>query len=146
MAGRRGNPKAKRKGSTDVDVYVNWLSHIRRASKDCAVVVSHKAEADILRQFNVKHVYYVQEPYFKFIDTLVKLNKECILLFDATHRGNVECEHIKSDLLQHGIIVNTRFRKILFTSANKELGGLLTFIHKHVAITPRTHEALPAGL
>lgn len=146
MAGRRGNPRRRRKGTKDIDAYVEWLKHIRSASRNCAVVVSHKAEADILRQFNVKHVYYVSEPYFKFIDTLVKLNKECILLFDATHRGNVECERVASDLLQHGIKINTRFRKMLFTSANKELGGLLTFIHKHVAITPRTHEALPAGL
>jgi len=146
MAGRRGKQRSRRKGSADVAVYVDWISHIRRASRDCAIVVSHKAEADILRQFRVQHVYYVQEPYFRFIDTLVKLNKECILLFDATHRGNVECERVKSDLLQHGIKVNTRFRKMLFTSANKELGGFLTFIHKHVAISPRTHEALPSGL
>ncbi len=146
MAGRRGSPRSRRKGSADVDVYADWISHIRRASKNCAVVVSHKAEADILGQFKVQHVYYVQEPYFKFIDALVKLNKECILLFDATHKGNVECERVASDLLQHGIKVNTRFRKMLFTSANKELGGLLTFIHKHIAITPRTHEALPERL
>ncbi|MEM4240263.1 MAG: hypothetical protein QXK08_03665 [Candidatus Woesearchaeota archaeon] len=146
MAGRRGKPRSRRKGSADVDIYAGWISHIRSASKNSAVVVGHKKEADILAGFGVKHVYYLKEPYFRFIETLMKLNKECILLFDATHSGNVDCERVASDLLQHGIKVNTRFRKMLFTSACKELGGLLAFIHKHIAITPRTHEALPERL
>ncbi len=146
MAGRRGKPRSRRKGSADVDVYSDWISHIRRASGDSAVVVGHKKEADILKGFNIKHVYCLQEPYFRFIDSLVQLRKECILLFDATHAGNVVCERVASDLLQHGIKVNTRFRKMLFTSASKELGGLLAFIHKHIAISPRTHEALPERL
>jgi hypothetical protein len=65
------------------------------------------------------------------------MKRECILLFDATHAGNVACERVKSDLQNMGVRVNTRFRKLLFVSANKEVGGLLKFLHAQVMGTER---------
>ncbi len=145
MGGRRAKPRTRRKGTESTDVYADWVQHVCNASKKSAVVVQHKRDAVVLKAMGVKNVYYVQEPYFKFLDALTNLKRECILLFDATHAGNVVCERIKSDLQHHGIKVNTRFRKILFTSANKELGGFLKFLHEQVVSTPRKH-ALPRRL
>lgn len=146
MAARRAQPRLRRKKTESVSIYIDWLAHVRNASKRCAVIVGHKRDADVLASLGVQHVYYVQEPYFHFLDGIAKLKRECILLFDATHAGNVVCERVKSDLQQLGTTVNTRFRKLLFLSASKELGGLLSFIHKHVAVSARVHAALPRRL
>lgn len=146
MPARRSQPRLRRRKSESVGVYVDWLNNVRNASKSRTVVVQHKRDAEVLKGLGVQHVFYVQEPYFRFIDAIVRLKRECILLFDGTHKGNSVCERVRSDLLQHGIAVNTRFRKILFTSPNKELGGLLSFLHKQVAVSLRVHEALPRRL
>ena len=146
MAARRAQPRLRRKKTESVSIYIDWLAHVRNASKKCAVIVGHKRDADVLASLGVQHVYYVMEPYFRFLTGVSELKRECILLFDATHAGNVMCERVKSDLQQLGTKVNTRFRKLLFMSASKELGGLLSFIHKQVAISPRVHEALPRRL
>jgi 5S rRNA maturation endonuclease (ribonuclease M5) len=124
-------------------VYVEWLQHVRNASKKATVIVAHKRDATVLQSLGVQHVYYLQEPYFQFLDAIVKLKRECILLFDGTRAGNSRSQRVGSDLLQHGIKINTRFRKLLFVSASKEIGGLLSFLHKHVAMSHRVHEAMP---
>ncbi len=146
MPARRGQPRRRRKATANTSEYLSWVEHVRNASKKCTVIVGHKKDADVLKSLGVQHVYYVLEPYFRFLDDVVNLKRECVLLFDATHKGNVVCEQVKSDLQQHGIKTNTRFRKMLFTSANKELGGFLKFIHAQVAVSTRTHEAMPHGL
>lgn len=146
MAGRRAKPRTRRKATRESSEYVDWVQHVRNASKKSTVVVHHKRDADVLKAMGVQHVYFVQEPYFRFLDALANLRRECILLFDATHAGNVICERVKSDLQNHGVKINTRFRKILFTSANRELGGFLKFLHEQVTTTPRKHEALPRRL
>jgi len=146
MTGRRAQPRRKRKATANVDIYIDWLAHVRNASKKSTVIVGHKRDADVLKSLGVQHVYYVQEPYFKFLDAISKMKRECILLFDGTHPGNVISERVESDLQQHGLKTNTRFRKILFTSSNKEVGGFIKFIHKQVAISSRTHAALPGRL
>ncbi|MEM2915933.1 MAG: hypothetical protein QXT19_01040 [Candidatus Woesearchaeota archaeon] len=143
MAGRRGKPRVRRKATAESSEYLEWLDHLTDASKTRTVVVGHKADADVLTKLGVENVYYLQEPYFRFIDLLVSLNRECILLFDANHAGNVACERVGSDLLQHGIKINTRFRKMLFLSANKDLCGLLKFLHKQVMASERRHVAGP---
>lgn len=137
MSSRRGKPRVRRKGSRNTGTYLQWIDHIVNASKTCTVVVAHKSDADVLKRLGVQHVYYVQEPYFKFLDAIAGMKRDCILLFDATHAGNVACERVKSDLQKMGVAVNTRFRKLLFVSANKELGGFLKFLHAQVMGTER---------
>ncbi len=146
MAGRRGTPRRRRKASRSESVFVDWIEHVRNASQKCSVVVSNKRAADMLRRFNVKHVYYIKEPYFKFIDSIVKVRKECIILIDADRKGNTLAAKVQNDLQNQGIKINHGFRKILFTSACKNLAGFMAFLHKQVAISPRQHEALPKGL
>ncbi len=143
MGGRRGKPRVRRKATAEAGDYLEWLEHLVNASKTRIVVVGHKADADVLANLGVRNVHYLQEPYFRFIDGIIGLGRECVLLFDANHAGNVVCERVASDLLQHGIKINTRFRKMLFVSANKELCGLLKFLHKHVMASKRRHDSGP---
>lgn len=144
MAARRPTPRQRRKGTASTSVYLDWIEHLADASKTRTVIVAHKRDADVLKSLGVRNVYYPIEPYFRFLDSIIKIKRECILLFDATRPGNSVSERVGSDLNQHGIKTNTRFRKLLFTSANKELGGLLKFIHQQVMGAERKHAAGPA--
>ena len=142
MAGRRdAHPQTQ--AEEPMDLYPNWLDNLRRASEFATVFVQHKHDADVLKSLDIKNVYYYQEPEFKIIEAIVEMGKECILLFDVNRPSNELCERMKSELEQRGVKVNPRFRKVLFTAQFKELGGLLKFLHTHVADSPRKHEGAP---
>jgi len=110
-----------------------WVKHLANASKDRIVLVEHKKDAGVLSCLGISHVYWCmdKEPVYKLLDRLGQA--ECILLFDADRKSNAKCEKIKALLQEHRYIVNTRFRKFLFTIELKELGGLLKYINENLS-------------
>lgn len=143
---RRNNPKAQRKGECKIDLYSEWLAHLKNASKTRLVLVKSKRAHDVLKRLGIKGTLYYTHanfrPEYRLIDFLEKQDKEVILLFDADRPGNSACEKLRAKLQQNGIKTNTRFRKILFGCEQKSLEGFLKYLHGHVANTPRKHEGL----
>ncbi len=137
---RKSRP-TKQKECKD-DIYVEWLDHVKNASKERVVFVMHKKDADVLASFGIKNLFYYTEPEFKLLEQIKDEDKECILLFDASRPANKLCEHLKSELEQMGVKCNTRFRKILFTSQFKELSGLNKFLRIHVDPSARKYKEL----
>jgi hypothetical protein len=43
---------------------------------------------------------------------------------------------------QHGVKVNTRFRKILFTGKLKTLSGFLKFIHRSIGLSEKKSQGM----
>lgn len=143
---RKNNPRAQGKGECKVDLYSEWLAHLKNASKTRLVLVKSKKAHDVLKRLGIKGTLYYNHPNFrpdyKLIDFLEEQGKEVILLFDADRPSNSACEKLKAKLQQNKIKTNTRFRKILFGCESKDLSGLLTYLHKHVADSTRKHEGL----
>lgn len=112
-----------------------WIKHLANASKSRVVLVEHKKDADVLSCLGVSHVYWYvnKEPAYKLLDRIGQA--ECILLFDVDRKSNAKCEKIKALLQEHGYVVNTRFRKFLFTIELKELGGLLTYMNENLSLS-----------
>ena len=133
--------KSTPSNAPSLDKINNWIKVLRRASVTRTLLVQHKRDADVLRSLHVQNIYYEQEPEFKVIEALVDLGKECILLYDANRAGNTACARMRSKLEHRGVKINTRMRKILFTTNIKELGGFLRYLHESILSTPRKHEA-----
>ena len=123
------------------DKILNWLRTLKNASKTRVVLVEHKSDADMLADLGIKNILWYLEPEYKLIDQLV--GKECILLFDVDRKSNSKCEKVKAVLEQNGIKVTTRFRKMLFTTEFKEVGGILAYLNKHIDTTPRKGLSFP---
>jgi len=134
---RKPNPA----GASDVDLYRDWIDHLKNASQDRIVLVHHKHDKDVLEGLGVKNIMYYKEPETQLIEDIVAQGKECILLFDAHRPTNTLCEHLRSELEKQGVKVSTRFRKVLFTGKMKELGGLLKFLNEQVG-SERTRSSL----
>lgn len=131
--------KPTHKAEEPLDMYLEWIEKLKRASKSRIVLVKHKSDADVLQSLGVKNLIYYTEPEEDLIQRIVGMKKECLLLIDADRPNNELSERIESRLQQEGIKVNTRFRKILFLSPFRELSGLLAYVHKHLTDTPRKH-------
>ncbi|MEM4282587.1 MAG: hypothetical protein QXU88_01155 [Candidatus Woesearchaeota archaeon] len=134
--------KPQPKGEEEIHKFTEWLQHLANASRDRIVLVQHKSDADILSSLQIKNVYFYTKPEFGLLSKIIESGKECILIFDVNKNSNKLAERIKSELQQRGVKVNTRFRKILFTSKFKELSGILTYLHEQVAETPRKHASV----
>ena len=126
-------------GECPDDKILNWIDVLKNASRERNVMVQHKRDGDVLKSLGVRNVYFEQEPEFKTIEQLENDGKECLLVYDATHAGNTACARMRSKLEHRGVKVSTRMRKILFTSACKELGGFLKYIHAKILPTERKH-------
>ena len=131
--------KVHKTHSRGLDKLQNWLKTLTNASKDRIVIVEHKRDAERISFLGVKNVnwYRSREPEYKMVERLQKANKECILLFDTDRPSNSKCEKLKALLQQNGVKVNTRFRKVIFTSEFNELSGLISYLKKQINITPR---------
>jgi 5S rRNA maturation endonuclease (ribonuclease M5) len=136
---RRANPRPTRRAEGKMDLYSDWLKNIKNASVGRIVLVKNKKAKEILVSLKVKNViaYIDMRPDYKLFDYLHKKKKEVILLFGADRPNNELCEKLRGRMLQEKIKVNTRFRKPLFGDDIKDLDGLLTYLYKHVADTPR---------
>lgn len=141
---RRNNPRPARRAEGKMDLYTDWLSNIRNASTGRIVLVKTKKAKEVLQSLRVKNViaYTEMRPDYKLFDHLHKKKKEVILLFGADRPNNALCEKLRGRMLQEKIKVNTRFRKPLFADDVKDIAGLLAFLHKHVADSPRKHRAV----
>ncbi|MBI4451512.1 hypothetical protein HY642_06055 [Candidatus Woesearchaeota archaeon] len=133
----------QRQKEEPADLYVSWLRNLRSAARTRIVLVQHKKEADVLKGFGVRRVVWYSEPEWKFVYALQKAQRECIVLFDVDRKSNEVCERLQSTLRQAGVRLNTRFRKVLFTSKSKELSGLLKYLHKTVFDSERKHAGAP---
>ena len=146
MAGRRDSTAAQRRGEEEIDLYASWLEKLKTGSENRITLVQHKHDADMLTGLGVKNVIFYREPEEDFIEEVAGQGKEVILLFDANRPSNELAARVESKLQQRKVSVNPRFRKLLLTSKFKELGGLLSFLHKDVYDTPRKHEGAPEGV
>ena len=126
----------------ELDKLIHWVQHLCNASRKCMVVTQHKKERDVLKSLGCKNVVYSKEPESDFIQSLVDREKECILLFDGDRHSNSQCQKLRAKLEQQGLKVNTRFRKIIFTSKTNTFDGLLKYAHQ-VAGSERKHSCLP---
>lgn len=141
---RRNNPRPTRRAEGKLDLYTNWLNNIRNASIGRIVLVKNVKAKKILEALKVRNViaYTQMKPEYKLFDFLHKKKKEVVMLFGADKTNNELCEKLRGRMLQEKIKVNTRFRKPLFADDMKDMDGLLAFLHKHVADSPRKHKAV----
>jgi 5S rRNA maturation endonuclease (ribonuclease M5) len=136
---RRANPRPTRRGAGKLDLYSSWIKTLKNASVGRVVLVKTKKQKEILESLKVKNViaYLQMRPDFKLVDYLGRKNKEVILLFSTDRPNNSLCAKLTGVLKQHKIKTITRFRKVLFGCEQKDLSGLLTYLYKHVADSPR---------
>lgn len=120
-----------------LDKMMDWLSHLRKASADRIVLVQNKADADKLSELGVRNLVFYAEPEFKLIERIAESGKECILLFDTDRPSNERAERLRSLLQEHGVKVNTRFRKVLFSTELKDVAGITAYLKKHVCTSER---------
>ncbi|MBW2974065.1 hypothetical protein KY346_06785 [Candidatus Woesearchaeota archaeon] len=141
---RRANPRPTRRAEGKMDLYTNWLQNIKNASVGRIILVKTKKAKEILTDLRVRNViaYTDMRPDYKLFDYLHKKKKEVILLFGADRPNNALCEKLRGRMLQEKIKVSTRFRKPLFKDDMKDMAGLLKFLHKHVADSPRKRRAV----
>jgi len=91
----------------------------------------------------VKNVIYYEKPEQQLIEDIANTGRECILLFDADRGSNETAARLRSQIMEHGGKVHTRFRKVLLAGKVKELSGLLKFLHRKVATSDRKHKGMP---
>ena len=140
----RGDVVPRKNFSTigNVDKIVHWMDHLRKASKKFTIVCQHKKDRDFLKSFKCKNVVYPLEPVEDFIDIVVSMERPVILLYDGDRNSNSKYMKIKSLLQQHGVKINSGFRKIIFTQKARTFSGLLKYLHQ-LAGTERIHAGLP---
>ena len=141
---RRNNSMPTRRAEGKLDLYTNLLQNIKNASVGRIVLVKTKKAKEILQALRVKNViaYTDFRPEYKLFDYFHRKKKEVILLFGADRPNNALCEKLRGRMLQEKIKVSTRFRKPLFADDMKDMAGLLTFLYKHVADSPRKRRAV----
>ncbi len=140
--GRRVRPR-KNRASQLIDNFSDWLDHLRHASVIYPVVVEHDREKHELESFDVQNIVVLHEPEDKIIRSLHrmieirKLKPTVILMMDVNRKGEKQYHRIKALVENHGLKVNGRFRKFLYTTEIKELSGLRRYLEKHVTLSIR---------
>ncbi|RLE38853.1 hypothetical protein DRJ17_02760 [Candidatus Woesearchaeota archaeon] len=119
----RKNPQDRGMG-----VFRDWVDHLRNASKDKIILVQYKTDKDELEQLGIKNILYLTKPEYKVIEQIASTSKECILLFNVNDKSNELCQKIRAKLEENGVKVNTRFRKLMFTTDMREIRGLIKYI------------------
>ena len=109
----------------EVDKLVHWMDHIRKASKKFTIVCQNKKTRDVLRSLKCKNVVYPLEPVEDFVDMIASYDRAAILLYDGDRNSNAKYMKIKSLLQQHGVKINSGFRKIIFAQKSRSFSGLL---------------------
>ncbi len=109
----------------DVDKLVHWMDHIRKASKKFTIVCQNKKVRDVLRSLKCKNIVYPLEPVEDFVDMVASYERPVILLYDGDRHSNTKYMKMKSLLQQHGVKINSGFRKIIFTQKSRNFGGFL---------------------
>ncbi len=108
-----------------VDKLIHWMDHIRKASKKFTIVCQNKKTRDVLRSLKCKNVVYPLEPVEDFVDMIASYERPAILLYDGDRNSNSKYMKIKSLLQQHGVKINSGFRKIIFAQKSRSFSGLL---------------------
>jgi len=142
--GRRNNPKAQRRDSLEIDMFSDWIDHIKNASKKNYVLVSNKRAKDTLEYLGIKNVLYLTnyQPRTDLYELIIQKPKDVILLLDVDKKSNSEAHKVKTQLEKIGAKVNTRFRKVILTSEFRTIAGLRKYLHKHVANSLRKHKGV----
>lgn len=109
----------------NVDKLVHWMDHIKKASKKFTIVCQNKKGRDVLRSLGCKNVVYPLEPVEDFVDMIASYERPAILLYDGDRNSNSKYMKIKSLLQQHGVKINSGFRKIIFAQKSRSFSGLL---------------------
>jgi len=127
---------------TELEKFISWIKHLRNASEDRIVLVQHKQDMEKLLELGVKNIVYLTEPHYKAVEQIAEKGKECVLLFNVDKRSDELCERIRAELMENGVKVNTRFRKLLLTTELREIRGILTYLKKHLVLE-KEREAMP---
>jgi hypothetical protein len=109
----------------DVDKLVHWMDHIRKASRKFTIVCQTKKARDVLRALKCKNVVYPLEPVEDFVDMVASYGRSAILLYDGDRNSNAKYMKIKTLLQQHGVKINSGFRKIIFAQKSRSFSALL---------------------
>jgi len=109
----------------EVDKLVHWMDHIRKASKKFTIVCQNKKVRDVLRSLECRNIVYPLEPVEDFVDMVASYERPVILLYDGDRNSNAKYMKMKSLLQQHGVKINSGFRKIIFAQKSRTFGGLL---------------------
>ncbi len=126
----------------ELDKFISWIQHLRNASNDRIVLVQHKPDMEKLLELGVKNIIYLTEPHYKVIEQIAAEEKECILLFNVDKHSDELCERTRAQLMENGVKVNTRFRKLLLTTELREIRGILTYLKKHLVLE-KERESMP---
>ncbi len=127
---------------TELEKFISWIKHLRNASRDRIILVQQKQDMKKLMELGVKNIIYLTEPRYKVVEQIAAKGKECVLLFNVNKRSDELCERTRAELMENGVKVNTRFRKLLLTTKLKEIKGILTYLKKHIVLE-KEREAMP---
>jgi len=140
--GRRSRPR-KNRASQLIDSFSDWLDHMRHASVIYPILVAHDKEKHELESFDIQNIVVLHKPEDKIIrslHTLIKKRKlkpTVILMMPVDKRSEKHYHQIKNLIEQHGLTVNGRFRKFLYTLDIKDLSGLRKYLEKHITLSIR---------
>ena len=125
-------PRKNYATASEHDKWVNWISALRSASRHRIVLCEKRQDAVALARFGVSHCTWLRVPEYEELEAIAMSRAECILLLNVNKHADHKCEQLRAELEELGVKVNTRFRKILFTTHAKEVSAIQTYLQKHV--------------
>ena len=130
--GKKQNP-----GVTELDKFHSWIEHLKNASKTKVILVEGKNDKKALESFKIKNIIYLKDSLYKVVEDIAETGKECILLVDLDAEGRKLHARLLNDLQANGVKVNTRFRKLLFTTRIRTIEAIPKYIERQLTLTPR---------
>lgn len=129
--------KKQPKGETELDKFHSWIEHLKNASETKVILVEGKNDKKALESFKIKNIIYLKDSLYKVVEDIAETGKQCILLVDLDAEGRKLHARLLSDLQANGVKVNTRFRKLLFTTRIRTIEAIPKYIERQLTLTPR---------
>jgi len=114
----------------ELEELLGWLEKIRK--EGVLVIVEGKKDRASLNSFGIKRVKALSKrALYKVVEEAAENDKKAILLTDLDKEGRRLFKLLNSDLSQHGVYVDKKFREFLFKNTHlRQIEGLKTYVER----------------
>jgi 5S rRNA maturation endonuclease (ribonuclease M5) len=90
------------------------------------VIVEGPKDKASLQKLGIENIITLKgKPLYKVVEQVAKMTDECLILTDLDEEGKELYARLKADLQKHGVKIDDRFRRFLFTETDlRQIEGL----------------------
>jgi len=94
------------------------------------ILVEGPKDKASLRKLGLENIIYLRgKPLFEVVEWIASLTKECLILTDLDKEGKKLYSVLKAELQKHGVMINDKFRNLLFKETDlRQIEGLYNYV------------------